>query len=120
MRRRARRDPPEVINVSKGFCTVFALTVASVLPPSPVAAQTPPIVTLARAVDEALAKNDRLITQHDTIEQAELGVRLARNQFQPKVTPNILGSFGQTDVNAQTYRVDLSQRFTTGTELRLG
>ena len=84
-----------------------------------VTAQTSPVVTLAQAVDEALVKNDRLVNQHDTIEQASLGVRLARNQFQPKVTPNILGSFGQTDVTSQTYRVDLSQRFTTGTEVRL-
>ena len=111
---------PEVINVSKGFCAIFVLTLASVPSMSPLAAQAPPTVTLAQAVDEALAKNDRLINQHDTIEQADLGVRLARNQFQPKVTPNILGSFGQTDVAAQTYRVDLSQRFTTGTEVRLG
>lgn len=83
-------------------------------------AQTVPVVTLAQAVDEALAKNDRVVNQHDVIEQADLGVRLARNQFQPKVTPNILGSFGQTDVSSQTYRVDLSQKFTTGTEVRLG
>ena len=83
-------------------------------------AQTAPVVTLAQAVGEALVKNDRLINQHDSIEQADLGVRLARNQFQPKVTPNVLGSFGQTDVSSQTYRVDLSQRFTTGTEVRLG
>jgi outer membrane protein TolC len=85
-----------------------------------VTAQAPPVVSLAQAVDEALVKNDRLVNQHDTIEQAALGVRLARNQFQPKVTPNILGSFGQTDVSSQTYRVDVSQRLTTGTELRLG
>jgi outer membrane protein len=85
-----------------------------------VAAQAPPVVTLTEAVDEALTKNDRLINQQDNIEQADLGVRLARNQFQPKVTPNILGSFGQTDVASQTYRVDISQRLTTGTELRLG
>jgi outer membrane protein TolC len=79
-----------------------------------------PVLTLAQAVDEALLKNDRLIDHRDTIQQADLGVRLARNAFQPKVTPNILGSFGQTDVSSQTYRVDVSQRFTTGTEVRLG
>lgn len=107
--------------MSKGFCAIFAVVVAIVVgSTAPLFAQAAPVVTLAQAVDEALAKNDRLVTQHDTIEQADLGVRLARNQFQPKVTPNILGSFGQTDVSAQTYRVDLSQRFTTGTEVRLG
>ena len=79
-----------------------------------------PILTLEHAVSEALAKNERMLNQHDTIEQAALGVRLARNTFQPKVVPNVLGSFGQTDINSQTYRVDVSQKFTTGTEMRLG
>lgn len=83
-------------------------------------AQAPPMLTLAQAVDEALVKNDRLVNQHDTIEQADLGLRLARNAFHPKVVPNVLGSFGQTDVSSQTYRVDVTQRFTTGTEVRLG
>ena len=99
------------------FCAILILLIAGAVG---VDGQATPILTLAQAVDEALIKNDRLINQHDSLEQADLGVRLARNQFQPKVTPNILGSFGQTDVTSQTYRVDLSQRFTTGTELRLG
>jgi outer membrane protein TolC len=59
------------------------------------------------------------MSQHDTVSQSDLGLRLARNEFRPKVTPNMLGSFGQTDISSQTYRVDLSQRLTTGTELRL-
>jgi outer membrane protein len=80
----------------------------------------PPLLTLTQAVKEALLKNDRMLNQQDSIEQAELGVRLARNTFQPKVVPNVLGSFGQTDVNSQTYRVDVSQKLTTGTEVRLG
>jgi outer membrane protein TolC len=54
------------------------------------------------------------------VEQAALGVRLAENTFRPKLVPNILGSFGQTDVTNQTYRLDLTQRFTTGTEMRMG
>lgn len=102
------------------MCRVFCVLVVTVVTGAHVTAQAPPVVSLAQAVDEALVKNDRLVNQHDTIEQAALGVRLARNQFQPKVTPNILGSFGQTDVSSQTYRVDVSQRLTTGTELRLG
>src|SRR5438477_4916527 len=84
------------------------------------AAQSGPLLTLAQAVDEALLKNDRMLNQHDAIEQSALGVRLARNEFQPKVTPNILGSFGQTDVNSQNYRVDVAQKLTTGTEIRMG
>src|SRR5262249_14682679 len=60
------------------------------------------------------------LNQHDASEQAALATHLARNYFQPKVVPNITGSFGQTDVSNQTYRLDLSQRFTSGTELRAG
>ena len=67
-----------------------------------------------------LLVNDQILNQHDATEQATLGVRLARNAFQPKVTPNVLGSFGQTDVNSQNYRIDVSQKFVSGTEIRLG
>ena len=82
-------------------------------------AQATPVLTLADAVDEALAKNERIVNQADTIAQADLGLRLARNTFSPKITPNIFGSFGRTDVSSQTYRVDVSQKLVTGTELRL-
>src|SRR5437667_4041881 len=85
-----------------------------------VAAQSTPMLTLETAVQEALARNDQILNQHDATEQATLGVRLARNTFQPKVTPNVLGSFGQTNVNSQNYRVDVSQKFVTGTEIRFG
>jgi len=84
------------------------------------AAQNAPVISVAQAVSEALVQNDRLVNQRDTIAQSDLAVRLARNVFQPKITPNVLGSFGQTDVNSQTYRLDLSQRFSTGTEIRAG
>src|SRR5437773_8749095 len=82
--------------------------------------QDPPRLSLSKAISEALGKNERLVNQRDVSAQADLGVRLARNTFRPKVVPNVLGSFGQTDVNSQTYRVDVSQRLTTGTELRIG
>jgi outer membrane protein len=84
------------------------------------AAQQSQVISLAQAIDEALAKNDRLVDQQDFTAQAELGLRLARSSFRPKIVPNINGSFGQTDVSSQNYRVDLTQRLTTGTELRLG
>jgi outer membrane protein len=77
-------------------------------------------ISLAQAIDEALAKNDRLVDQQDFTQQAELGLRLAKSAFRPKIVPNINGSFGQTDISSQNYRVDLTQRLTTGTELRLG
>ena len=79
----------------------------------------PPALSLANAVNEALVKNERVVNQADAIAQADLGLRLARNTFRPKVTPNIFGSFGRTDVSSQTYRVDVSQKLVTGTELRL-
>ena len=85
-----------------------------------VSAQGPPVLTLSEAVNEALLKNDRMLNQRDATEQSALGVRLARNEFQPKVTPNILGSFGQTDINSQNYRVDVAQKLTSGTEIRMG
>ena len=81
-------------------------------------AQTP-VLSLTDAVKEALEKNERLVNQGDAVAQADLGLRLARNAFRPKVTPNIFGSFGRTDVSSQTYRVDVSQKLVTGTELRL-
>jgi len=99
-----------------GLCVLVLSSAATI----DLFAQSAPRLTLERAVTEALAKNERMLDQHDTIEQAALGVRLARNTFQPKVVPNVLGSFGQTDINSQTYRVDVTQKFTTGTEVRLG
>jgi outer membrane protein TolC len=79
-----------------------------------------PLLTLGAAVAEALLHNERALGQHDNVEQAGLGVRLAKNAFQPKVVPNILGSFGQTDLSNQTYRLDVTQKFSTGTALSVG
>jgi outer membrane protein len=79
-----------------------------------------PILSLPEAVALALIQNDRLINMQDGVEQAQLSLRLARSNFRPKIVPNILGSFGQSDVSNQTYRVDVTQRFVTGTELRAG
>lgn len=78
------------------------------------------VLTLSRAVSEALQYNYRLLDQRDGVAQADLGVQLAGDAFHTKVTPNVLGSFGRTDVASQTYRVDVSRRFTTGTGLSLG
>src|SRR6188508_2253967 len=81
-------------------------------------AAPPPELSLADAVNEALVKNERLVNQSDAIAQADLGLRLARNTFRPKVTPNIFGSLGRDDISSQTYRLDVSQKLVTGTELR--
>jgi len=88
---------------------------------APLNAQEPRrVLTLSQAIDEALQKNDRIIAQHDSGERAGLAVRGARSTFMPKVVPNVRGSFGQTNVSDQNYRLDLSQRFVNGTEVRLG
>jgi outer membrane protein TolC len=78
----------------------------------------PQLLTLSEAIERALLRNDRLINSDDSVEQARLSLRLARSAFRPKLVPNVHGSFGQSDTSNQTYRLDLSQRFVTGTELR--
>jgi len=103
--------------LSRAFALVL---LGSFAPTAPVLAQVSDVLTLREAVREALDHNDRIVNQRDLVEQADLGVRLANNNFRTKITPNILGSFGQTDVANQTYRVDISKRFLTGTEARIG
>ncbi|MBY0497573.1 MAG: TolC family protein [Cyanobacteria bacterium] len=101
--------------------TTYALLVLTVFTSGAALAQSspPPALTLADAVGEALVRNERVINQTDTITQADLGLRLARNTFKPKITPNIFGSLRRDDISSQTYRVDVSQKLVTGTELRL-
>ena len=62
-----------------------------------------------------------MLNQHDNIEQSALGVRLARSTFQPKVVPDDARIVRPAPtINSQTYRVDVSQKFVTGTEMRFG
>jgi outer membrane protein TolC len=100
--------------------TLHVFVVVALCTPLAAQAQDGPVLTLGQAVTEALVHNDRMVNQRDSTEQARLSVRLARNTFQPKLVPNISGSFGQTNVSNQSYRVDLLQKFTTGTEIRVG
>jgi len=87
--------------------------------PRPCPAQeTPPLLTLTQAIQRSLAQGDRTAVLQDAVEGADLGVRLAQSAFRPKIIPNVLGSFGNSDLSNQTYRLDLTQRFATGTELR--
>ncbi|MGE0862830.1 MAG: TolC family protein [Vicinamibacterales bacterium] len=104
---------------SRRFLSVATWALGGWLAVAPASAQSPSMLTLEQAVAEALVRNERLVNQSDAIAQADLGLRLARNTFRPKVTPNIFGSFGRTDVSSQTYRVDVTQKLVTGTELRL-
>jgi len=96
---------------------VSAIVICGLAVTIPAAAQAPQL-SLSDAVKEALVKNERVVNQADAIAQADLGLRLARNTFKPKVTPNIFGSLGRDDISSQTYRVDVSQKLVTGTELR--
>ncbi len=82
------------------------------------AAPVPAKLTFPQAVAQALERNDQLLAARDDVVRAQLGLKLARSAFHPKVVPNIFGSLGQTDISNQTYRVDLVQKLTTGTELR--
>jgi outer membrane protein TolC len=77
-------------------------------------------LTLSSAVAEALRKNDQILDQNDSEERSTLALRFARNAFLPKVTPNIVGSFGQTNIADQQYQVDVTQKFTNGTSLQAG
>ena len=104
----------------KKLLASFASCVFVLVASSSLHADDAPVLTLRQAVQEALLKNQRMLDQHDVTEQADLSLRLARNAFTPKVVPNVIGSFGRTDVNSQVYRVDVAQRFTTSTELRVG
>ena len=86
------------------------------LPPRPAAAQA--VLSLADAVQEALARSDRAVTAREHVDQADLSIRLARSGFAPKLSSNLFGSFGQTDIGNQSYGLAFSQRFITGTEVR--
>ena len=60
-----------------------------------------------------------MLAARESIEQARLGVNVAESAFATKITPNLLGSFGQSDVRNQTYGIGASRRFATGTEVRM-
>lgn len=106
--------------IHPSFSRAVLLAACSVFCAVPARAQAPPpVLSLTDAVNEALVNNERVVNQADGIAQADLGLRLARNTFKPKVTPNVFGSFGRTDVSSQTYRLDVSQKLVSGTELRL-
>ena len=100
--------------------TVQTVVVLAVIASWPVAAagQEPVELTLAQAVAIALVTNEAVIGAGDSLDQAGLSLDLARSDLSTKIVPNILGSFGQSDVSNQTYGLEVSRRFTTGTELR--
>jgi outer membrane protein len=74
-------------------------------------------LTLAEAVAAARVNNGRLRDADEAVEQARISRNLARSAFRPKVAPNVLGAIGQPDLSSQSYGMNVSQRFTTGTAL---
>lgn len=97
---------------------MFAVAVALILGCPPVRAQSvaPARLTLADAIAAAKENNSRLRDADSTLEQARIARDVARSAFRPKIVPNVLGAIGQPDLSSQSYGVNLSQRFTTGTE----
>ena len=100
------------------FASMLVLTFSVKASAQPSVQVDVPVLTLQAAVTLALRQNDRLLTVNENVDRANLSVNLARSAFAPKVVPNILGSFGQTNISNQTYNVDASKRFASGTELR--
>ena len=82
------------------------------------AQESTPLLSLADAVRLALVNNERIVSAREGIERAQLGATLAESAFGTKITPNVLGSFGQSDVRNQAYGLGAARRFMTGTELR--
>ena len=77
------------------------------------------MLTLRVAVLTALADNERMLASRESIQQARLAQTLAASTLGTRISPNLLGSFGQSDVRNQTYGVGASKRFLTGTEVRM-
>jgi outer membrane protein TolC len=71
------------------------------------AARTPSPLTLGTAIDQALARNDRVVAARDDEQRATIGVRSARAAFNPKVVPSLFSSLGQTDLANQNYGLAL-------------
>jgi outer membrane protein TolC len=71
---------------------------------------------LADAVHEALARNPIVTDARDDVQRSQTAMRLAQSAFTPNVTPNVLGSFGQSSLNNQTYGIGFSERTLWGTE----
>jgi outer membrane protein len=102
-------------------CAACALACAVCLPANgqpTAAAPGAPVLTLARAVAQALAANERVLDARDALSEASLGLRVAKATFEPQLVPNVSGSFGHAALASQTVGIGLTQRFTTGTEVR--
>ena len=80
---------------------------------------SPQTLTLADAVNLALRSNGRIHEALDSIEEAKIARRAAQSAFRPKFVPHVLGALGNAEgISNQSYGLDISQRFPTGTELQ--
>ena len=104
---------------SRNRTIIFPVLLVLAAPVTVRAQGSAPLLPLAEAVRLTLANNERVLSSRENIDQARLGANLAESAFGTKITPNVLGSFGQSDVRNQTYGVGASRRFTTGTEVRM-
>lgn len=77
----------------------------------------PPLLSFPDAVARALDHNLAIVEMRDNLEQSRLSANLAQSAFRPKVVPNILGSFGQSNLTNQAYGVSFSQRLAFGARL---
>ncbi len=84
---------------------------------SSVESSSPARVTLREAVASALDRGAAVADARSAMDQAALSLRLARSAFDVKVLPGLVGAFGQTSLSNQTYGVNVSQKFLSGTEI---
>src|SRR5256885_2347362 len=85
-------------------------------------AQDQAVVTplrLREAIAEALRNSPRLRPSVDQVESAAIQRRLASSQFQPKLTPQLLGGTDPTVPGQQTLGLGVSERLMTGTEVQV-
>lgn len=98
--------------------TAFALLVYMTSPAAAVLGQTPPALTLGRAVDLALRHNARILDAEDHVAEARLKQKEAAAAFRPRFVPRMSGAIGGGDLANQSYGAELSQQFPWGTQLQ--
>lgn len=88
-------------------------------PRLPASADTPLRLTLAEAINRALAANRNLANSQDNLESARLGIVVAESDFELKIYPQAGVSFNaaDSDSGASTYAlgIKLEKKFSSGT-----
>lgn len=77
------------------------------------------VLTLEKAVSQALNRNRQLLGTVESLTQAQYGIDLAESEFSLSITPNSQAGFIGTDRSKPAWRVgggvDFSKKLTTGT-----